>query len=230
MKTLLVENISFIPDFLRQIAPPARKADNYFPNFRFTFRDFCNTRISMALTKGNSFRVSDASRTAKMLYRSGRGVKTWVRKNCGSRQDAEDILQDAVIATLNLLRKPEFVLMVPPKGLLMSVAKKMWLHELRKRKQNANISLEDEHAIPDHENDWLEEELRMQEAEKAISSLGERCRQLLEFFYLEKRSMDWISEKMEFRNRNVVKSMKVKCLDKARALVNTKEYERSGLD
>jgi len=60
------------------------------------------------------------------------------------------------------------------------------------------------------ENERIDSEF--QAMEKAISSLGEPCKSLLEAYYLEKKSMQEIASFFGYTNAENAKNQKYKCL------------------
>src|SRR5688572_8936966 len=74
------------------------------------------------------------------LYKSSRALHGWVRKHGGSRQDAEDVVQEAVIIcrryTLTHAGREHNL-----PALFMTIGKKCWLMELRKRKPETSLDI-----------------------------------------------------------------------------------------
>ena len=73
-------------------------------------------------------------------------------------------------------------------------------------------SLQDTVPVEDEieENERINNEF--QAMEKAISSLGEPCKSLLEAYYLEKKNMQEISQSFGYTNADNAKNQKYKCL------------------
>jgi RNA polymerase sigma-70 factor (ECF subfamily) len=68
---------------------------------------------------------------------------------------------------------------------------------------------------------------------KALTILGDPCKQLLEFMYYQKLNQDSISEIMGYKDRDTVKSKKYKCIARLKKILeNPEEYETdiSGTD
>ena len=71
------------------------------------------------------------------------------------------------------------------------------------------------------EEDVEEYEKRDQEfamMEKAISSLGEPCKSLIEAFYIQKRNMQDIASQFGYTNADNAKNQKYKCLMRLKKL------------
>jgi DNA-directed RNA polymerase specialized sigma24 family protein len=54
--------------------------------------------------------------------------------------------------------------------------------------------------------------------ERALNSLGEPCKSLLESFYIEKKSMDEIASLFGYTNADNAKNQKYKCLMRLKKL------------
>ena len=165
---------------------------------------------------------SDPLKMAKVLYKKSSAIKKWVRQNNGNKEDAEDLVQDAIVALLSYTKRNHFEWQTKPEGLLFAIARKMWFYELRKRNQKVNVPLDDLDTLENFDEEWYEKEQELRRAEKSLVQLGQKCRQILEMFYINKISMNAIAEKLGFRNEHVAKAMKYKCLEQARSLIKNK--------
>jgi RNA polymerase sigma factor (sigma-70 family) len=92
------------------------------------------------------------------------------------------------------------------------------MDETKKRgKMPAGIfSEENEPRFQEDISKEVEKEQRFQLAEKAIASLGEKCRNILMFFYVERKSMLEIAGLLGYSSENTAKNQKFKCLESAR--------------
>lgn len=61
--------------------------------------------------------------------------------------------------------------------------------------------------------------------ERAFISMGENCRELLQLFYFEKKSMSEIAKIMGHKNDGVTRTTKKRCLEKVRSEVLKPELE-----
>ncbi len=165
----------------------------------------------------------DPVKLFKLLYKHAQPVRKWIKANNGSRADADDVLQDAMIAFYQMIHKPEFKLSVKPETLLFAIAKRIWLSQLRQNRHMLTGELTEginpvEMDTLDFDNDW-----QYTQMEKTLVLLGDKCKELLELFYFKKKDMVEIAELLGFRNDKVAKAMKYKCLEKARILINAKQ-------
>lgn len=158
----------------------------------------------------------------KSLYAYFPAVKQFVVRNSGTKQEAEDIFQEALVVFCRKLDTKGFVLSSGINTYLYGVSKLLWLDELGKRNRRPakpGIELRDNMSIPEMERD-LEDDRPARLAQKAISQLGQKCRQLLERFYYHKQSMKEIAAALGFRSEKVAKNQKYRCLEKARGYLH----------
>lgn len=141
-------------------------------------------------------------------------VQSLVVKNNGSIDDAKDIFQEAMIVLYEKASSDSFELNCQIKTYLYSVCRRLWLKRLRLQNrflvvdepESEIVSVED--AVDEHERIDFEYNLM----ERAIYSLGEPCKSLLEAFYMQKRNMQEIAASFGYTNSDNAKTQKYKCL------------------
>lgn len=152
------------------------------------------------------------------LYRQLPDVTTWIRSHTGSRTEARDIFQDALVILHEKVAEPEFTSSGPVAGFLFGICRNLWLAELRVKgrseKYIAAISAEkkDEEPVMTSVNEPL-----MQLAERAFATLGEKCRELLSRFYIGNEPLATIAQAFGYTGEGAAKTRKYKCLEQARA-------------
>jgi RNA polymerase sigma factor (sigma-70 family) len=112
------------------------------------------------------------------------------------------------------VRSGSFELNCQLKTYLYSVSKRLWLKKLSTNNRFVSTGVELEQTFP------VEEELEAHERrdaefdmmEKAIATLGEPCKSLLEAYYLKKQNMQVIAEAFGYTNADNAKNQKYKCL------------------
>lgn len=140
-------------------------------------------------------------------------VQSLILNNNGTAEDAKDLFQEAMVVLYEKVRAGNFELHCQIKTYLYSVSRRLWLKRLQQMNRFTEIPSGEE-LVP------VEEELehhaqRNQEfemMEKAIGSLGEPCRSLLEAYYLQQRNMQEIAADFGYTNADNAKNQKYKCL------------------
>lgn len=162
--------------------------------------------------------------TVKAIYRSYFDSLIWyVMNNSGSRQDAEDVFQEVVVAFIDLVKKDKFRGESTVKTFLFSLNRFTWLNELKRRgralareekyeKGQETAELDTSELIADREG--------KAEVVRLVGELGEACQKILLLFYYENLTMKEILETMHYENEQVVRNKKYKCLKQLEQMVN----------
>jgi RNA polymerase sigma factor (sigma-70 family) len=161
-------------------------------------------------------------KASEKLYGYFPVIKKLVLKNSGTRQDAEDIYQEALIILMRKSREENFTLTCGVNTYLYSVCRYLWSNRLKARSKRLEVDLERSEMLAAEEVELhvREEDVR-QMAEQAVALLGEKCRQLLNWFYFEKISLKQIALRMKFASEQVAKNQKYRCIEKAKEHLKT---------
>jgi RNA polymerase sigma factor (sigma-70 family) len=158
---------------------------------------------------------------AEALYRQHYSmVQSMVIHNNGTTDDARDIFQDAMIVLYEKSRSGSFELNCQLKTYVYSVCRRLWLKKLGQRQKYIPDMNGIEETVPVDEDVDLHEQRNgeFQVMEKALLSLGEPCKSLLEAFYLQKRNMTEIAGSFGYTNADNAKNQKYKCLMRLKKL------------
>ena len=162
-------------------------------------------------------RKNQTDRAFEKLYSYFPKVEKLILSKGGSKQDAQDIYQEALIVFCRKAQHPDFRLTSKIGTYLYSVSRFMWKDEQQKRKRTSSGL--NTASLPADEQDLheaVEQERNISLAEKALESLGEKCLQLLTRFYHRKERMKHIATEMGFTSEGAAKNQKYKCLESAR--------------
>lgn len=171
-----------------------------------------------SLLKGLANNDSSAVET---LYKRHFGmIQHFVTNNNGSFDDARDIFQEAMIALYEKVQNDSFTLTCQIKTYLFSICKNLWLKRLQQMgKYSSPLSSEEEAISVDTDL----EELAHKDAafaimDRALNSLGEPCKSLLEGYYLNKKGMQELAADFGYTNADNAKNQKYKCLMRLKKL------------
>jgi RNA polymerase sigma factor (sigma-70 family) len=158
-------------------------------------------------------RRGDDQALVELFEANRRPIMSLVTHNNGNADDAEDILQDALVALWERVRTGKFEYTARLGTFLYATARNMWLRKLsRKRREIPGI---DAAADPDSlEPSALDRMIEDEEASavrSALDALGEPCRELLLLFYWEELPMDAIAVRLGLANADTAKSKKYQC-------------------
>ncbi|MCW3075856.1 MAG: polymerase subunit sigma-70 [Bacteroidetes bacterium] len=140
-----------------------------------------------------------------------------VVNNSGTSDAAKDVYQETIIVLFENSKKPHFELNCQLQTFIYSVAKRLWLKQLKKNGGTFLIKEDKDAAIADVSEDISFHEQQEQDFEKVNQSLlqlGEPCATIIKDFYVSKLSMDEIAEKFGYTNADNAKNQKYKCLQR----------------
>jgi len=142
----------------------------------------------------------------------------WVKKNYFIDEDlAKDIFQETVITFyFNVKQNKVKDTGSTIKTYLFAIGKNIALNKLRKTKKEIRIDLNEKYVYQLHENNLTEDLFEENETQAffktQLAKLGENCQRLLTLFYFDNNSMEAIASKMRYKNDNVAKSQKNRCI------------------
>ncbi|WP_239016404.1 RNA polymerase sigma factor [Sphingobacterium corticibacter] len=149
-------------------------------------------------------------------------VERMILNNNGSKDQAKDVFQEAVMVLYDKVTGQGFVLESKLKTFLYAVSRRLWLKQLGK-KSNNHYSIEQDgfEESPDLSEDLQmheDQERQFEKMESALQVLGEPCQSILTDFYLRNKSMQDICEKFGYTNTDNTKTQKYKCLQRLKKL------------
>lgn len=164
--------------------------------------------------------ANNDSKAAETIYKDNFNmVLAFILNNNGSYDEARDIFQEAMIALYQKAKSDSFVLTSQIKTYVYSICRRLWLKRLQQLGKTTNgienfeaIAVEDDVEIHERRN----AELGIMD--RALNSLGEPCKSLLEAFYIERKSMDQIALLFGYTNADNAKNQKYKCLMRLKKL------------
>ena len=185
------------------------------PKEQFTDNDFM-----VGLLNGNN---DVLSALYKKYYNI---VLKFILYNSGTSAAAQDIYQETIIVLFESVKKPGFELKCQLQTYIFSIAKRLWLKELKKNGKTFLFKESEENNIVDVSEDLKEFDEKEAEIEKMNNSLielGEPCSELIKDFYINKLSMEEIAEKFGYTNADNAKTQKYKCLQRLKKIFFEKE-------
>lgn len=144
-------------------------------------------------------------------------VLKFIVNNSGTEEAAQDIYQETVIVLYENAQKPAFSLNCQLQTYIYSVAKRLWLKQLKKNGKTFLFKEEEENEVVDVSSDIGEHQMKELEIEKmnrSLEELGEPCATLIKDFYVHKLGMDEIADKFGYTNADNAKNQKYKCLQR----------------
>jgi RNA polymerase sigma factor (sigma-70 family) len=148
------------------------------------------------------------------LYDANRKpVRTYILRNNGTEDDADDLLQEALVILWERVRRGTFEARAQIGTFVYATVRNLWLRRLaRARREPAGTGLEE--AAPADAPSPVDLLMEAEEAgaiRDALDALGDPCRRLLLLYYWEEMSMERIAVTMGFANADTAKSKKYQC-------------------
>ena len=136
----------------------------------------------------------------------------------GTKQDAKDVFQDALIIFYQKVKNSQFKLSASISTYLYSVCRFIWKDEMLKSNKKKVADLNNDLSDDERSelDDLVEKESKYKLMEEALTQIGDKCLKLLQLFYYSNMSMKKIASDLEFKTEHVAKNQKYKCLEKAK--------------
>ena len=178
------------------------------------------TEDELLLAIRNDINIDGAIRYLYRTYFDGLSV--YVQQNQGSRQDAEDIFQETIVAFVQLVKQNKFRGDASIKTFLFAINKNTWLNEL-KRRDRAGVREAKFETAKETTDEGITRYIAGREARTQVmgimDKLGEGCKKILLAFYYENLSMKEILSTMNYENDQVLRNKKHKCLKQLEQLL-----------
>ncbi len=139
-------------------------------------------------------------------------VHQFVTKHSGTKDDAKDIFQEALLIIYNNVLDHNFKLTCKFGTYLYAICRNIWFKQIRNNKRLITSESDtDVHAIDQDELEeailWLE---RYKIYRRQFLNISEKCQELLKL-YLEGTDMNAIAERFGFANVAYARKRKFKC-------------------
>lgn len=142
-------------------------------------------------------------------------ISSFIRKNQGDEEDANDIFQEAVIIIYRKFQQGDLILEnFKFSAYLFSISRLLWLKQLEKRRIEKQKIQDTLPFLEDINDEGLTELIEKNERyglyQKHFKSLSPDCQKILQLFF-EKVSLKLIAQIMGFKSESYAKKRKFKC-------------------
>jgi RNA polymerase sigma factor (sigma-70 family) len=168
----------------------------------------------------------------RFIYKEYYGLlENYIINNSGNKEDAADIIQETIIAFIEIVEDNKFRGDASIKSFLYAITRNLWLAELRKRSSSDNRNRVYEKAKDVTEQaavQHLEHREHFAVIQNLFDKLGSKCKQLLMLVYYEDLSMNDIIKQMpDYQNEQVLRNKKYKCMKQLEQLMQQDESLRT---
>ena len=141
-------------------------------------------------------------------------AKSFVQKNSGNNEDAEDVFQDGLVILYQKISIENITLNCSLKTYFYAICKNIWLQRLERKWRllfEENIAEEPSESYILFKNEIKESELEKQRLfQKHFLTLPSKCQKVLELF-LHDTPLKEIAAMLGFKNEEYAKSRKYMC-------------------
>ena len=177
---------------------------------------------SAATTQSTDWRralLANRERTLEYLYaRTYPAVLHYVKERQGSAEDAQDLLQDAMILFFEKVVHDQLVLTAAPTTYLVAICKNRWRQEREKRSRQ--VPFVNEHAEVAIEMPEPETHAPTSNLLDYVNRLGEKCQDILVRFYYFGQRLEQIAADHGYGTIRSATVQKFKCLERLRKAVS----------
>ncbi len=178
----------------------------------------------------------DDKETLRHIYKTlGPKVLGYVLNNSGSREDADELLQNCVLKVWHNIKKDSYDNKGKFEIYFFNIVKNTWIDELRRRKRRPTDDIE---SVSFHLGEDTFEAIyhnalqngQVQALYKALANLGDLCRSVISAFYLDNKSTKQIAEEEGERTQKEVKDSAIRkrlfdCRERLRGFAQTELTE-----
>jgi len=172
---------------------------------------------------------NDSKVLSKIYSKFSHKIVSYVRKNSGNADDAQDIIQETLVTIYHQAKEKNFILTCPFDAYFYLLCKRRWLNELKKRGNKRVTILEDDTSITEEQEQQVEEteifEQQHQLFESKFKELGKKCQELLKATFKIK-SMEEVADFLGV-TYGYARKKKSQCMGKLTQLVkNSNEFHQ----
>lgn len=144
-------------------------------------------------------------------------VASFIQRNNGTVQDAEDIFQDTMLVLCKKLRQDQFKLTASLRTYILAIAKNLWLKKLRATKKEIEhqdqISQELYHDLTQFIN---EEQTLWNKIAFYFTQISEACARLLKDIFYHRKPLKQIQQEYKYKNLHTAQNQKYKCMQQVK--------------
>jgi RNA polymerase sigma factor (sigma-70 family) len=169
------------------------------------------------MTTYNSTQILEGLKTKnaevfRYLYRTyGNMIVRYVRKNSGSDEDAQEMVQVVILEFWQSVRDNRYREEGKMERYIYQLTANSWREELRRRRNRPQTSLEDQHtgALRDDSVESAEAALQKDQQlvalEKALSEMGSPCKEIITLYHLQETALQDVAKQMDYDYNNLRK-------------------------
>ncbi len=162
----------------------------------------------------------------RFLYAEYPKIEQLVLKEGLTKELAEEIFQNSLILFIEKIENPAFVLTSKATTYLYGINRFLTKNEAKNNRKSVQVEWTEAIGFDESEFGYdFEKEERLNQLAIILTKVSEKCRQIFQFFYFEKKSMTEIAKTLKYSSTNSAKTQKYKCIERAIFLSQTSENQ-----
>lgn len=163
-----------------------------------------------------AIRSGKDNKSIKILYKNTfPSIKKNILELGGSKDDAHDVFQDAVIILVRKIKENTLSQESNISGFLYTISKNLWINKVKRDSKSTLFDENIESIDYSYEIEYQENIKEKEETIKGIiSQLDEKCAYVLHAILFTDKDYNDIAEELGLANANVMKVTKSRCKDK----------------
>lgn len=160
------------------------------------------------------------------LYKDNFGkISNFIRNNNGTKDDAEDVFQDAMIVLVDKLRQDDFQLTASINTYVYAICKNLWFKKLRDK--NYELSTEEIESMEfsnSIEESIENEKTYLERLKGYLLKVTNHCSRLIHDIFFKGKSIEQIQKDYGYSTIHNAQNQKYKCVEQIRKI---KEKEKN---
>jgi RNA polymerase sigma factor (sigma-70 family) len=159
--------------------------------------------------------ANNDSKAIETIYKQNFNmVQSFVLSNNGTYDEARDIFQETMIALYEKAKTESFVLTCKINTYVYSICRRLWLKRLQQlgKFNNQIEGFEETVSVEEDLEIHQKRDAEYNIMERALDSMGEPCKSILEGYYIQKKDMQTLAKEFGYTNADNAKNQKYKCL------------------
>ena len=154
----------------------------------------------------------------QLYFRNSPLIEGYILRNSGSKEDAEEVLQDTLVVVFQAVRKPNFELTSKIDTFIYGIARNIWLKRLRKKRRKVEtVAISGNESALELKASEPETQAVSEKMLQIIRQMSPRCQEILTLLYVEEKNINETMEALQYMSAQAVRNKKSNCLKKLRA-------------
>lgn len=180
-------------------------------------------------------RTGDHESMREVFERYGEDCISFIQNYSGNRDRsfAEDVMMEAMLAFFESAKAGRLPLLNNLRNYLLTACRNIYLKQKGMEKRRTENQSHLERYYYDFLGEYPDMQMENREHRKwslleaALEKVGDKCRQVLRLYYMDRQSMAVIAKRLGYATDKVVKTTKARCMKQLREFVRGMDTENT---